>query len=374
MIFLPLFFDIIFKDINFIQLKSKNIFTLLKSNNTFINVFIVKKFLGGLFFCFFCISNINSQEVHFSQLSQNQTNINPAFSGIMFGPRINLQFRNQYPTIATGVNSGYNTYFASYDQHFHAINSGFGFQVLGDKLADNILSRYSFELMYSYQVKFNRYKALRIGFSGNLNLQQIDFSQLRFYDQIDPILGFNTNNASAEDLSNNYNRSYFNTNVGLVYFTSDYYIGLSAKNLLPKKNFFNDEYAPFHYTMLSIQLGAVKRFGLDKEYALFPFLEYDRQGSNQKIVGNLLGQYKIYNLGVGFRHNFEGLESIMLMTGINLNRFRISYSYDIGTNTLRLYGGGSHEIGIRVLIGGENNSLTPNEHKEILECPDFLKN
>jgi hypothetical protein len=160
----------------------------------------------------------------------------------------------------------------------------------------------------------------------------------------------------------------------LVYFTSDYYIGVSAKNLLPKKNFFNEESTTFHYTLLSLQLGAVKRFGSDKEYALFPFLEYDRQASNQKIVGNLLGQYKIYNLGMGFRHNFESMESIMLMTGINLNRFRISYSYDIGTNALSSYTGGSHEIGIRVLIGGENNSLTPNEHKEILECPDFLKN
>ncbi len=347
---------------------------MLKSNNTFTNVQKSKKFFGWMFFCLFCSYSMNSQEVHFSQLSQNQTNINPAFSGIMFGPRINLQYRNQYPTIGTGVNSGYNTYFASYDQHFHAINSGFGFQVLGDKLAGNILSRYSFELMYSYQLKFNRYQALRIGLSGNLNLQQIDFSQLKFYDQIDPILGFNTNNATAEDLSNNYNTSFFNTNVGLVYFTSDYYIGVSAKNLLPKKNFFNEESTTFHYTLLSLQLGAVKRFGSDKQYALFPFLEYDRQASNQKIVGNLLGQYKIYNLGIGFRHNFESMESIMLMTGINLNRFRISYSYDIGTNALSSYTGGSHEIGIRVLIGGENNSLTPNEHKEILECPDFLKN
>ncbi len=317
---------------------------------------------------------MNSQEFHFSQLSQNQTNINPAFAGIMFGPRINLQYRNQYPTIGTGINSGYNTYFASYDQHFDMFNSGIGIQILGDKLGSNILSRYNFELMYSYQLKFNRFQALRIGISGNFNIQQIDFSQLKFYDQIDAILGFNSNIATQENLSNNYNKSFFNANFGLVYFTSDYYIGVSAKNLLPKKNFFNDESNSFHNTLLSLQLGAIKRFGSENQYALFPFLEYDRQASNQKLVGNLLGQYKIYNLGVGFRHNFEGLESIMLITGINLNRFRISYSYDIGTNALNTYTGGSHEIGIRVLIGGENNSLTPNEHKEILECPDFLKN
>lgn len=347
---------------------------MLSSNELLFNANYSKKFFLKFIFCLISFSRMNSQEIHFSQLSQNQTNINPAFSGIMFGPRINLQYRNQYPTIGTGVNSGYNTYFASYDQHFHAINSGIGFQILGDKLGGNILSRYSFELMYSYQLKFNRYNALRIGVSGNLNLQQLDFSQLKFYDQIDPILGFNTNNTTAEDLSNNYNKSYMNANFGIVYFTNDYYIGLSAKNLLPKKNFFNDENSPFHYTLLSLQLGAVKKFGSEMQYSIFPFLEYDRHASNQKIVGNILGQYKIYNLGIGFRHNFQGLESILLMTGINLNRFRVSYSYDIGTNTLSSYTGGSHEIGIRILIGGENNSLAPNEHKEILECPDFLKN
>jgi len=347
---------------------------LLKSTDTFINVIRRLKILASVMFFIFVTNNLKSQETHFSQLSQNQTNINPAFAGIMFGPRINLQYRNQYPTIGTGINSGYNTYFASYDQHFETFNSGIGVQILGDKLGSNILSRYNLEFMYSYQLKFNRYQALRIGISGNLNIQQIDFSQLKFYDQIDPILGFNSNIATQENLSNNYNKSFLNANFGMVYFTSDYYIGVSAKNLLPKKNFFNDESTTFHYTLLSLQLGAIKRFGSEKQYALFPFLEYDRQASNQKLVGNLLGQYKIYNLGVGFRHNFEGLESIMMMTGINLNRFRISYSYDIGTNTLSAYTGGSHEIGIRVLIGGENNSLTPNEHKEILECPDFLKN
>jgi hypothetical protein len=60
--------------------------------------------------------------------------------------------------------------------------------------------------------------------------------------------------------------------------------------------------------------------------------------------------------------------------GFNFNKLRISYSYDLNTSGIKSYTGGSHEVGVRILFKGEDNSLYPNEYKNILFCPDFMKN
>lgn len=318
---------------------------------------------------------IFSQDIHFSQLSQSQLFSNPAFTGISYGPKVLLQYRNQYPRIGSEVNSGYNSLMASYDQFIPTINSGFGLQILGDKYGENVVSRYHINALYAYQIKLSRYHAIRIGLGANYNIQQLDYSNLRFYDQIDPINGFGANLPTQEVLDNSFSNSFLNMDIGGLYFRNNFYIGFSAKNLLPKKNFFNNsENTRFYSTLLSGQIGGILRMGKNSEYAVFPFALYERQYGYQKIVANLIGQYKMVNIGLGARHNVSELESIILLMGCNFKNLRFSYSYDIVTSALSTYSGGSHEIGVRILFGGEDNSLSPNAEKEILYCPDFLKN
>lgn len=317
---------------------------------------------------------VNSQDIHFSQLAQTQFFSNPAFAGIQFGPRLLAHYRNEYPLIGSQINSGFNTYFVSYDQYLDNYNSGLGVQIIADKFGDNIFSRYYLNANYAYQAKFNEYHALRFGLSANIILQQLDRSRLVFYDQIDPINGFNQIVPSNETLLDNYSQTFFNLNAGAVYFTHKYYVGMSVRNLLPKTNFYNTSSKPFEDMTISAQAGGAHYLNQEKRIAIFPYFLYDRQYNNDKLVLNFLYQYEMINFGAGARHNLKNFESIILMTGFNFKKLRISYSYDITTNGIKSYSGGSHEVGIRILFGGEDNSLHPNVYKNILFCPDFVKN
>lgn len=339
----------------------------------FTNAILSKKLY--FFLLLVCLNvNISAQDIHFSQLSQTQFFSNPAFAGIQFGPRLLAQYRNEYPMIGSQINSGFNTYFLSYDQYLNDYNSGLGVQLIADKFGDNIFSRYYVNANYAFQAKFNEYHALRLGISGNVILQQLDRSRLVFYDQIDPINGFNQITPTNETLLDNYSQTFFNLNAGAVYFTHKYYVGASVRNLLPKSNFYNSSSKPFEDMTISAQAGAAHYINQEKRIAIFPYLLYDRQYGNDKLVANFLYQYEMMNVGLGTRHNLKNFESIMLMAGFNFNKLRISYSYDIAMNGIKSYSGGSHEVGIRILFGGEDNSLHPNEYKNILYCPDFVKN
>lgn len=318
--------------------------------------------------------HVSSQDIHFSQLAQTQFFSNPAFAGIQFGPRVLAHYRNEYPNIGSQINSGFNTYFVSYDQFLKDYNSGLGAQVIADKFGDNVYSRYYININYAYQAKFNEYHAVRFGLSANMIHQQLDKSRLIFYDQIDPINGFNQMAASSEDLSNSFSQTNFNINAGIVYFTNYFYAGLSARNLLPRNNFEGIASKQFEDMTISAQMGGVYWMNRDKKIALFPYLLFDRQYSYHKYVGNILYQYESLNLGLGLRHNALDIESIIFLAGFNFNKLRISYSYDLNTSKIKSYTGGSHEVGIRILFNGEDNSLYPNEYKNILFCPDFMKN
>jgi type IX secretion system PorP/SprF family membrane protein len=315
-----------------------------------------------------------AQDIHFSQLAQTQFFSNPSFAGIQFGPRVLAHYRNEYPNIGSQINSGFNTYFISYDQFLKDYNSGIGAQVIADKFGDNLYSRYYVNINYAYQAKFNEYNALRFGLSANMIHQQLDKSKLVFFDQIDPINGFNQLAVSAEDISNSFSQTNFNLNAGIVYFTNYFYAGLSARNLLPRNNFQGIASKQFEDMTISAQVGGVYWLNQDKRIALFPYFLFDRQYDYQKYVGNLLYQYETLNLGLGLRHNSRDIESIIFLVGFNFNKLRISYSYDLNTSGIKSYTGGSHEVGVRILFKGEDNSLYPNEYKNILFCPDFMKN
>jgi type IX secretion system PorP/SprF family membrane protein len=319
-------------------------------------------------------TNMYSQDIHFTQLAQTQFFSNPAFAGIQFGPRILAHYRNEYPMIGSQINSGFNTYYFSYDQYIDKYNSGLGGQIIADKFGDNIYSRYYINANYAYQLKFNEYHALRLGISANFVHQQIDKSRLIFFDQIDPINGFNNLSTTNEQLIDNYSQSYLNLNFGAVYFTNSFYFGASARNLLPKPNFHTVSSKSLQDMTISAQAGGVHWLNKEKKTAIFPYLLYDRQYGYDKLVLNTLYQYEMINFGLGCRHNLKNFESIMFIAGFNFNKLRISYSYDLATNGIKSYSGGSHELGIRILFGGEDNSLHPNEYKNIIFCPDFLKN
>ena len=72
------------------------------------------------FFALFFVINVNAQDPEFTQFYANPIYLNPAFAGTNICPRVNLNWRNQWP----GVSGTFITYSASFDQHSEAIHGG----------------------------------------------------------------------------------------------------------------------------------------------------------------------------------------------------------------------------------------------------------
>src|SRR2546423_3472250 len=77
-----------------------------------------------------------AQDPEFTQFYANPLYLNPAFAGSSRCPRLNLNYRNQWPAL-TGT---FVTYSASYDQHFDEISGGLGLLVLNDKAGEGTLT------------------------------------------------------------------------------------------------------------------------------------------------------------------------------------------------------------------------------------------
>ena len=126
-----------------------------------------------------------AQDAHFTQFYANPIYLNPAFAGVSQCPKVNVNYRNQYPTL--GV---YQTTSASYDQYVDALNGGVGVLMLQDEAANGALSLTEVSLAYSYHLTVTRDFSVLFGAQGTFRQRLLDWGNLTFPDQIDPFYGF----------------------------------------------------------------------------------------------------------------------------------------------------------------------------------------
>src|SRR6185436_14274469 len=144
----------------------------------------MKKLLLGIFICI-SLSSL-AQDPEFTQFYANPLYLNPAFAGSARCPRMNLNYRNQWPAL-TGT---FVTYSASYDQHIDALNGGLGLLILNDKAGEGTLTTSNISMMYSYQLNINREFSIRAALQGTYVQKKVDWDKLTFGDIIDPRYGF----------------------------------------------------------------------------------------------------------------------------------------------------------------------------------------
>ena len=85
----------------------------------------------------FCLSFLitysgKAQDPQFSQFYANPLYLNPALAGATECARINLNYRNQWPSLT----KAFITYSMTYDQNLSSINSGFGLIAMNDRQGD----------------------------------------------------------------------------------------------------------------------------------------------------------------------------------------------------------------------------------------------
>jgi type IX secretion system PorP/SprF family membrane protein len=309
--------------------------------------------LGAL--CLVCIAW--SQDPVFSQFYSAPVQLNPGLSGISYKPSFALNYRNQWPAL----NRAYQTYAISYDQYFEDYNSGLGVYLQADNAGDGILKTNKAAVIYAYRMRINREWQLRWGIELGLVQSRLDWTKLRFGDQLDPELGPLTPGGTpiptSEDQPEDLSLIYADVGTGGVFYSKRLYLGLSIKHLnTPRQSFLNSGHnlsggLPLRWnvhigTELPLQKGNKARW----QAFVSPGLMYVRQGPFQQLnFGTFVGLGDIFG-GLWYRHSGSDPDAIIGAIGLRKGYLRVTYSYDATISKLSYKSGGSHEIGIMISL------------------------
>lgn len=296
-----------------------------------------------------------AQDPEFTQFYANPLYLNPAFAGTARCPRINLNYRNQWPAIS----GTYVTYSASYDQHFDALAGGLGLLVMNDKAGRGTLTTTNVALMYSYQLNINREFSMKFGFQAAYFQKSIDWSKLTFGDMIDERRGFvyNTNEVPGRSSKSNVDLS-----AGLLGYSKRYFFGAAFHHLTqPDEGLIGPSKLPMKITA---HAGAVLPIG-DKgnQTTISPNILYQKQQDFQQLnIGVYVNKGAIVG-GLWYRNQ----DSFIALIGITQNHFKIGYSYDVTVSKLTNATAGSHELSFSLQF-----ECRPKKKKfRTVSCPSF---
>lgn len=315
------------------------------------------------------------QQPHYTQYLLNQYIINPALTGIENYTDIRLSHRHQwvgiddapvtsyftihtslgkkdYRTSATSFSlEGENPRGKNYWEDYSAAkpHHGIGLQVINDRTGP--ISNFSAFATYAYHIGISPRTSLAMGFGLGFTRMGLNASELDIYKtSIDP----------AVYTSGIINKTRPDMNVGLYLYSADYFIGLSAKQIIPQKiDFSRNAIKPETGKEIPHLFGtAGYRFLVGEDFNLTPsvMVKYLPNLPTQVDINAKLQFRNLAWLGGGYRIS-EGFNG---MVGLNVsNTVNASYSYDYTTSDLSHYTRGTHEIMLGFTLGNHYDDSCP---------------
>ena len=299
-------------------------------------------------------ASVSAQDPVFSQFFAAPLNINPAFAGVTYAPRLSLSYRNQWPSWP----NAYRSYSATYEQPIEALNSGLGVFVLADDAGNGIYQTNAFNFIYSYQVRASEDLFLKLGFEGGLHQTRLDWEKLVFEDQLDPRIGLEEGTFSSETPPERFTQTNFDLGTGLLIYHTNYYGGISLKHINRADESWlnlNENLNLGRPMRLTLHAGAEFNVnaGNNRLGATFisPNILYMRQGPfTQLQLGTYAGYESVFG-GLWYRHTVENADAVIGLVGVRYGVLRIAYSYDVTVSGLSLAAtGGAHEISVSISL------------------------
>jgi type IX secretion system PorP/SprF family membrane protein len=290
---------------------------------------------------------IQAQDAQFSQFYANPLFLNPALAGMTECGRVNLNYRNQWPSLS----NAYITYSASYDQNIEGINSGIGVLAMSDRQGDGALVRSSISGFYSYHLQVSEPIIVSFGIEASYYMESLDWNKLVFADQIDPTTG-NISPTSGETPPTSDQVSVVDFSAGAVMaYYDQWFFGVAVNHLnQPNISFYDnsDSKLPMKITLhggvnANLSEGGLGNYNAD-DWVLSPQLLYMQQEKFQQLNVGLYVSKNPLVLGVWYRYAFTNPDAVVALVGINFQNIRVGYSYDFTVSNLGGSSGGAHEI------------------------------
>ena len=317
-------------------------------------MFRVQILLIGVFLTIYI--STTAQDPIYSQFFAAPLQINPAFAGTTLAPRISINYRSQWAS----YEGGYETYSVAYEQSVEGLNSGFGIMLTGDDAGNGIYKTNRFAATYGYRVRVNNDWALRFGIEAGMIQNRLDWNQLVFLDQLDPITGTTNStgdpNATEEVPPESLNKTVFDVGAGVLAYGKNFYGGLSLKHLnsadesLLEVNQNLGAGLPMRITLhggmeIPLLTGNIR----SKQAFISPNLLFIKQGGFAQVNGGAYFGAGHFFGGLWYRNTLRNSDAAIVLAGVRYGVFRFGYSFDFTLNGLTLpRTGGSHELSLTI--------------------------
>lgn len=314
------------------------------------------------------------QKPHYTQYVLNQYVLNPALSGIENYLDVKLSHRHQwsgiqdhpvttyltvhgpigkkdYRTTATSfAPPGENPRGESYWEQYTAAepHHGVGFQVVNDQTGP--LSNLAAYATYAYHLGLSPRTSLSAGVGLGVTKLSLNASKLSFATPVDPAVA----NSSV------INRVRPDLTAGVYLYSADFFVGLSAQQVVPQRIAFSDNTVKKTEGRAIPHLFATAGFRtlLSDDLNLTPsvLVKYITPIKPQVDLNAKLQYRDLLWAAVSYRSE----DAVAAMVGLSVsNTFNVGYSYDYTTSGLSPYSRGTHEVVLGFLIGNRYGDTCP---------------
>jgi type IX secretion system PorP/SprF family membrane protein len=335
----------------------------------------MKRIFTAIIFLALCSAAGAQQKPHYTQYILNQYVINPAITGIENYTDVKLSHRHQWQgiqdapvttyltlhapigksdfrTTATSYNvPGENPRGKGYWEDYTAAqpHHGIGVSIVNDNTGP--LSNLSANVSYAYHLGLSPRTSISAGFSAGISSMSLNAGKLDFvHTTVDPaVYSSGQLRKIRPDLS-----------AGLFLYSSDYFIGVSAQQIIPQKIDFSNNAVTLNdgRTVPHFFATTGYRFLVGDDFNFIPsvLVKYINPLPVQFDLNAKLQYRDLAWIGASYRQN----DGVAGMVGLNIsNVMNVGYAYDHTTSQLNMFSRGTHEIMIGFILGNKYGDTCP---------------
>jgi len=285
---------------------------------------------------------MHAQDPIFTQYLLVPETLNPSFSGFEDATYFGVLHRTQWPSLDLRVDTEY----AFFNTWVENMNSGIGFSIMNQHENNTNYNHSQFNLNYAYIINLENDWYFRPSLEIGVGAKSFNFQNLILADQI------NINSGSINAISADPYAPNDNSNIYFVDFTAgfvfdkrsfrndtDFWIGASMKHLnKPNISFFDNGNVPLD---IFYSIHTSYKFPYFNDNKMLVSLNYMQQsdynrldiGATIKLDKLFLGAIAVTNPAKN-NSNSHLLTSVNALVGLEFERLRFGFSYDINTTNI----------------------------------------
>lgn len=306
---------------------------------------MIQRILSLIFILGYCVQILSAQQIEqYTQYMLNDFIINPAAAGSNNHGEAKLLYRRQWLGAFDGAEP--TTIIASVHTDIDRFpNVGVGATVFSDVTGPS--RRVGAQLAYAYKITLDAGGTLALGLGAKLVQQSLDWTSLVTTDPDDPAIVGNNESQFGTDF-----------NAGIFIYDKEYYVGLTAAQLLETQYEFNpDDGTGLINNARHFYVMAGYKYEVSDVVELEPsvLVKYLPSVPIQFDLNARLIYDKKYWAGF----NYRTYDAIGILAGLTFNDdYHLGYAYDLTTSELSTVSGGTHEIMLGVDFG-KDKSIDP---------------